>query len=75
MAPESPSMPLDSSPLLRLAHGLTFAELYTTDGARRLDRLFIAALEAADASLAARLAGARADPATLDKKGEAEKNK
>ena len=35
--------------MLDLAHCLRFADLYTADGAARLDARFIAHLEAADA--------------------------
>ncbi|MFO1314824.1 MAG: FAD-dependent oxidoreductase [Burkholderiales bacterium] len=50
---------------LTLAHGLEFADLYSDDGARRIDALFGEHLRAADAALADRLAAARADPAAL----------
>ena len=57
---------------LTLAHGLAFTELYSTDGAARLDGLFVAHLEEADAPLAARLDAARASPADLTRKDESE---
>src|SRR5687768_8899352 len=50
------------SPSLASPHGLTFADLYTVEGAARVDALFLADLEAADAALAQRLAAARAAP-------------
>ena len=50
---------------LTLAHGLAFADLYSPEGARRIDALFLAHLAAADAALAGRLAAARAAPAVL----------
>ncbi|MGE5090294.1 MAG: FAD-dependent oxidoreductase [Candidatus Levyibacteriota bacterium] len=58
--------------MLNLAHGLTFADLYTAEGAARIDALFVAHLAAADAdaALAGRLAAARADPAALAAKEE-----
>jgi NADPH-dependent glutamate synthase beta subunit-like oxidoreductase/NAD(P)H-flavin reductase len=56
--------------MLTLAHGLTFADLYSVDGNGRLDALFVAHLRAADAPLADRLAVARADPAILPLKDE-----
>ena len=57
---------------LELAHGLAFAQLYTVDGAARIDGLFVAHLGTVDASLAERLAAARANPDALDRKGESE---
>src|SRR3982751_2968535 len=65
-------MPLDSSPSLSLAFGLDFESLYTVDGAAAIDAHFVAHLNAVDAALAARLDAARADPATLNAKQEAE---
>jgi len=58
--------------MLRLTHGLAFADLYTSDGLARVDRAFLDHLAAADAPLAVRLAAARADPASLDRKAESE---
>ena len=43
--------------MLTLAHGLEFADLYTVDGASRIDRLFAAHLRDADPALADRLDG------------------
>ena len=60
------------SPTLKLPHGLAFADLYSADGAARIDALFVAHLQAADAALAARLAAARAKPEALERKGESE---
>ena len=47
-------------PPLKLAHGLAFADLYSTDGAARIDGLFVAHLREADAALAPAFAAARA---------------
>lgn len=55
---------------LRLAHGLAFADLYSTAGARRIDAAFLAHLDAADATLAARLRDARHAPDALGTKAE-----
>ena len=57
-------------PALRLAHGLRFEALYTTDGVRVLDERFREALRATDPLLADRLDAARADPDALDRKAE-----
>ncbi len=57
---------------LRLAHGLAFADLYSVDGAARIDALFVAHLAAADAALASRFAAARADPSALAAKAESD---
>ena len=59
-------IPTPISDEMRLAHGLTFSELYHRDGLIRLDGLFLEHLRAADPDLAARLVGARTDPAALD---------
>jgi NADPH-dependent glutamate synthase beta subunit-like oxidoreductase/NAD(P)H-flavin reductase len=60
--------------MLKLAFGLSFAELYRRDGLARLDDAFLAHLAAADescaGSLVPRLAAARGDPAALDSKAE-----
>ena len=56
--------------MLRLAHGLEFADLYTVDGAARIDACFVAHLARADAALAERLLRARAAPALLAGKDE-----
>ena len=56
--------------MLTLAHGLAFADLYSIDGAHRIDSLFVAHLRAADAALADRLSTARADPGVLAPKEE-----
>jgi NADPH-dependent glutamate synthase beta subunit-like oxidoreductase/NAD(P)H-flavin reductase len=55
-----------------LAHGLTFADLYTAEGAASIDALFVAHLAGADAdgALATRLCAARAAPAGLAAKDE-----
>src|SRR5690242_3310893 len=60
--------------MLKLAFGLSLAELYRRDGLARLDDAFLAHLAAADescaGSLVPRLAAARGDPAALDSKAE-----
>ncbi len=53
--------------MLKLAFGLTFPDLYATDGLARVDASFLAFLRAADAALAERLAAARATKAALDR--------
>ena len=53
------------------AFGLTFAELYTVEGAARIDALFIDALRAADGALAERLLNARSGTTSLSAKDEA----
>ena len=55
---------------LKLAHGLTFADLYQRDGLVKLDAAFCADLSTADRALAARLTAARHEPTTLNKKDE-----
>jgi NADPH-dependent glutamate synthase beta subunit-like oxidoreductase/NAD(P)H-flavin reductase len=56
--------------MLKLAFGLEFADLYSSEGAARLDALFVARLREADAALAERLTAARATPDTLARKDE-----
>src|SRR5215467_15340985 len=60
--------------MLKLAFGLSFAELYHRDGLARLDEAFLARLAEADkscsGSLAPQLAAARGNPAGLDAKAE-----
>jgi NADPH-dependent glutamate synthase beta subunit-like oxidoreductase/NAD(P)H-flavin reductase len=60
--------------MLKLAFGLSFAELYRRDGLVKLDSAFLDHLRAADESCAGtlqpRLAAARANPASLDAKSE-----
>src|SRR4051812_29765057 len=60
------------SPQLSLAHGITFPDLYSVEGAARIDARFVEHVAAADAALSARLAAARAAPASLDRKAESE---
>ena len=55
-----------------LADGFDFAELRGRDGLVRLDKLFLAQLEASDAGLYQRLLAARAEPESLDAKAEGE---
>src|SRR5438067_4335272 len=57
---------------LALKHGLSFADLYERGGLIRLDRAFVAHLAATDADLHNRLAAARAEPDSLDRKGESD---
>src|SRR6185312_801065 len=59
-----------SPPMLRLAHGLAFADLYSVEGAARIDARFLAHLTDADASLAERLVRAREAPSALAAKDE-----
>ncbi|MEO8487909.1 MAG: FAD-dependent oxidoreductase, partial [Betaproteobacteria bacterium] len=56
--------------MLRLSHGLAFADLYTVAGAEALDRHFLAHLEAADAAIAGRLREGRRAPGELGKRAE-----
>jgi NADPH-dependent glutamate synthase beta subunit-like oxidoreductase/NAD(P)H-flavin reductase len=58
--------------MLRLAYGLAFSDLYSVEGAARIDRHFVSHLAQADAALAARLAAARSEPATLNAKDESQ---
>ena len=60
----------ERSPALASPYGLTFADLYTLEGAARVDALFLAELGSADAGLAQRLAAARAAPGGLAAKDE-----
>ena len=55
---------------LKLAHRLTFPDLYQRDGLLKVDAAFCAQLALADAALADRLATGRADPSALSKKDE-----
>jgi len=57
---------------LTLAHGLTFPDLYTDEGVRRIDEHFLAHLAVSDTSLVQRLAAGRADPSSLALKAESE---
>jgi NADPH-dependent glutamate synthase beta subunit-like oxidoreductase/NAD(P)H-flavin reductase len=57
---------------LSLAHGITFTDLYSVEGAARIDARFLEHLLATDAPLAARLAAARSAPSSLDRKAESE---
>src|ERR1700682_5786116 len=58
--------------MLEPGFGLTFHDLYSCAGLRRVDAAFGAWIEHADAGLAARLATARADPAALTRLQESE---
>src|SRR5882762_4853043 len=55
--------------MLKLAHGLSFAELHERDGLARLDAAFLDHLGAAESALRPQLEAARADPG-LDSKAE-----
>src|SRR5438034_9118422 len=55
--------------MLKLAHGLSFAELYERDGLARLDAAFLDHLGAAESALRPQLEAARAT-ANLDPKSE-----
>ncbi len=68
-APASMSSP---APQLQLAFGLAFPDLYDRAGLARLDAAFMAHLEAADASLGARLGAARQAPEPPAYKEEAD---
>ena len=57
-------------PALALPDGLAFADLYSVEGAQRIDSLFLSHLAAGDADLAARLAVARREPGALAAKDE-----
>jgi len=57
--------------MMNLAFDLRFADLYSVEGARTIDRRFGEHLRAADAALAERLDAARAAPDALDRKAEA----
>src|SRR6266699_3246390 len=56
--------------MLKLAHGLSFAELHERHGLARLDAAFLGFLEASDSALKPRLLAARQNPASLDAKAE-----
>src|SRR6266566_7124584 len=56
--------------MLKLAHGLSFAEIHERDGLARLDAAFLGFLEASDSALRARLLAARENPAGLAAKAE-----
>jgi NADPH-dependent glutamate synthase beta subunit-like oxidoreductase/NAD(P)H-flavin reductase len=58
--------------MLEPGFGLTFHDLYSCAGLRRVDSAFGAWIEHADAALATRLAAARADPAALTRLQESE---
>ena len=56
--------------MLKLAFGLSFAELYRRDGLARLDAAFVGHLGAAGAAALPRLAAARENPSSLDAQSE-----
>ena len=55
---------------LKLAHGISFADLYSRDGLINVDAAFQRTLEAADDGLAKRLITSRANPRDVSKKDE-----
>ena len=65
-------MPPEPSPPLILPFRLTFGDLYSREGAARIDEHFTAHLQEADPALASRFAAARASPAALSRKDESE---
>ncbi len=71
MIPHAPdAASAGAPPRLRLAHGLSFHELYEPDGLARLDAAFLAWLLERDAALQARLLSGRSQPTGLDRKSE-----
>jgi NADPH-dependent glutamate synthase beta subunit-like oxidoreductase/NAD(P)H-flavin reductase len=56
--------------MIELAFGLTFAELYSREGLRRVDAAFLDFLSGVDADLCARVTSGRARPEALDAKAE-----
>jgi hypothetical protein len=56
--------------MLRLSHGLAFADLYTTEGVEAVDRLIVAHHAQADAPLAGQIAEARRAPEAHGAKAE-----
>ncbi len=58
--------------MLKLAHGLSFEDLYDRDGLVRLDGIFLDALGAADADLRVQLESGRAGPESLAPLDESE---
>ncbi len=57
---------------LKLAFGFSFEDLYTREGAVRLDAAFLHSLQESDASLRARLGEARHNPDSLERKQASE---
>ncbi len=57
--------------MITLAHGLRFDDLYTDEGASRIDRMFVDHMRTADAALCDQFGAARLAPDTLDSKAEA----
>jgi NADPH-dependent glutamate synthase beta subunit-like oxidoreductase/NAD(P)H-flavin reductase len=70
--PASRSRRCIDATMLKLAHGLRFADLYTPDGAHAIDDAFLAALRSADGVLCERLLAARAAPESIDRQTESE---
>ena len=56
--------------MLKLSFGLEFADLYDREGLSRLDAAFLTFLDSADHGLNVRLAAARSNAESLDKKAE-----
>jgi NADPH-dependent glutamate synthase beta subunit-like oxidoreductase/NAD(P)H-flavin reductase len=62
----------DSTRPLALPYGLAFVDLYSIEGAARIDRLFAEHLALVDLALAGRLRSARENPDALERKNESE---
>ncbi|MDQ6959890.1 MAG: hypothetical protein Q9M27_02585, partial [Mariprofundaceae bacterium] len=58
-------IPVNQNPTLKLAHDLSFEDLYRREGLMQIDALFLISLKAADEALHKRLLAAREDSATL----------
>jgi len=56
---------VDQKAELKLAHGLSFEDLYQHEGLKQIDMLFLASLKAGNEALYKRLLAARKDSATL----------
>jgi hypothetical protein len=63
---------MNGSPTLSLSFGLRFEDLYQRTGLLTIDHQFLASLRASDPALADRLAAARENPASLDRKKQSE---
>ena len=65
-------MPPETLRPLVLPPGLTFPDLYSAEGAARVDGQFVVHLREVDANLAVRIAAARENPDALSRKDEAD---
>ena len=63
---------MSAAPVLRLAHGLAFEDLYRREGLERIDNAFSRSLQVADSALHAKWLEGRANPGALEYKAEAE---